>query len=127
MQRVILFTLVGCLVLMVQACVTQIKPVLKADPDIDATIARHQKQLDSGIATGGFKPAQARSLQESLDKIKQNYSALKERGKPTKAEIKEINKMLAQFGERLFSSRPTPKRPAKKKGSEKGPVEVVPD
>ncbi|MEM5789146.1 MAG: hypothetical protein AAGU11_17670 [Syntrophobacteraceae bacterium] len=120
MRKAALFILLlGLSAVMTQACVSEVKPVLRqSELNIDEKIARQQKQLDSGIATGHIQSEEARAFQENLDKIKKRYATLKSKGKLTPKDEKDIRKMLDQNGDKMFSEKPARKRPEKKKDAE---------
>ncbi len=96
----------GCLIVLVfavAACVTEVKPLLKhAEVDIPTRIANQQKWLDQAIATKELTREEAKSVQESLNQIKEKYGKLRPGETLTAKDSEEINRMLDESSDLFY-------------------------
>ncbi|MFZ2446510.1 MAG: hypothetical protein WAW37_09135 [Syntrophobacteraceae bacterium] len=106
------------LMLISQACISEVKPVFKAVPaDIPARIAAQQKQIDQGLAAQDFSPNAARKLQENLDRIKEKYSQVQAKGGPDAKETEALARMLNANADRVLQAMETHRKALNGKGA----------
>ena len=109
------------LILISQACVSEVKPVLKLVPtDIPARIASQQKQIDQGVAAQDFSPNAARKIQENLDRIKEKYSRLQAEGSLTAKATEALARMLNDNSDGIFRAMETHRNALKGTGAGPG-------
>jgi len=92
------------LAILTQACVSEMKPYLKVDPDIPARIASQQKLLDRESKGGALPPERTREIQKKLDLVKARHSRLEAEGKLDDAEVRKLTRMLDETGNMLLKT-----------------------
>ncbi len=73
--------------------------------DIPDRIRDQQKRIDKGIASGELTRAEANTLQDNLNWIKQRYSRLKANGRLTPWERAGLEGMLDENGEMIYNKK----------------------
>ena len=82
---------------------SEIKPILKpVDVDLQTRISGQQKELDLGIKAREFTRDQAKPIQDSLNRIKEQHDRLKAREALTPKEIKTLSRMLDETSDQIF-------------------------
>jgi hypothetical protein len=93
------------LTILVTACASKVKPLLKpADVDIQTRIANQQKRIDQGTAAKAFTSEEAQPLKENLKRIKEKYDRLKAVGEPSPKDTETIKQMLDENSDLIFKA-----------------------
>jgi len=94
-------------VFLVAACMSEIKPILKAAPqaDIATRIANQEKSVDETIALKEISAEELRPLKVKLNQIKEKYSKLQSAGTLTAKDSKALHLMLDETSDMLFRLR----------------------
>ncbi len=92
--------------ILVAACGSEIKPILKHAPeaDIPTRIANQQKWLTEAVAHKELV-GDASPIQIKLNKIREKYNKLQSAGTLTEKDSKEINEMLDETSDMVFRLR----------------------
>ncbi len=103
MRKIYTCTLLLILSIILAACISEVKPVLKpAELDIPSRIANQQKSIEQGIAARQLTRDEAKPVQDKLNQIKEKYNRLKNAGTLTAKDSESLNRMLDQSSGMLF-------------------------
>lgn len=99
----------GCVILLsfllVAACMSEVKPILKpTELDIATRIANEQKWVDQAVATKSITFNESKPIQIKLYQIKERYNLLQSAGKLSEKDSKKINEMLDDCSNMLFQT-----------------------
>ncbi|MEN6439857.1 MAG: hypothetical protein ABFD97_14875 [Syntrophobacter sp.] len=92
-------------VFLTQACISEVKPILKVNPDIPARIANQQKMIDRASKGNAPPSERIQEVQNRLDLVKARYSRLQAEGKLNAGEIRKLSRMLDESGNLLLKVR----------------------
>ena len=116
MRKITLILILIWLTCAVSACISEVKPILKpVDKDVPTRITAQQKQLDLGIAAHEFKRENTEPLQQTLNRIKEQYERLNAQGALTQREMETINRMLDENSDLIYRLKQSSKNQSKKK------------
>lgn len=108
MRKTCWYLLLICLALLTQACISEVKPILKqTNSDIPARIANQQKQIDRLLSSGEPKDKIIKEAQKKLDLVKTRYARMEAEGRLTDSEIRKLTGMLDESGKLLFKPETT--------------------
>jgi len=91
------------LLLVLVACASEVKPVLKpVELDIPARIEIQRQRLDQGIAAHEFTRDKAQPLKEKLDRIKEEYGKSEASGALTPKKIESLKRELDENSDEIY-------------------------
>lgn len=91
-------------VLLVAACLTEVKPYLKPAQvvDIPDRIANLHKWLDEDITAKAISREDAKPIQDKLNKVKEKYDRMQSAGAVSAKDSEAISKTLDEISDSIF-------------------------